>query len=128
MGRVAVGGGFVHQALALEDAEAMLLVNGNEAESGELYVVFDEGVGAEDQLRFSRLDAFESSGFFGGLETADEELDSIATAFQDAARGKKMLHGKDFGGGHERGLAAVFYSHDGGLQGDDGFAAAHVPL
>jgi len=38
---VAAGGSFVHEALALEDAEAVLLVNGDKAEAGELDVVFD---------------------------------------------------------------------------------------
>src|ERR1700720_58965 len=41
---VAVGGSFVHEALALEDTEAMLLVNGDETEARELNVVFDERV------------------------------------------------------------------------------------
>src|SRR5207244_1002430 len=52
--RAAVGGGFVHQALALEDAEAVLLVNGDETETGECDVVFDKRVGADDELRFAR--------------------------------------------------------------------------
>src|SRR5437667_12483027 len=56
---VAAGGGFVHQALALEDAEAVLLVNGDEAEAGESDVVFDERVRADDELRFARTDALE---------------------------------------------------------------------
>src|SRR5260370_153265 len=38
---VAMRGGFVHQTLALEDAEAMLLVNGDKAEPREFDVVFD---------------------------------------------------------------------------------------
>src|SRR6267378_4495977 len=101
---VAVGGSFVHQALALEDAEAVLLVNGDETEASEGDVVFDEGVGADD------------------------ELDAIACFGEDAARGKKMLHSENFRGRHERGLRAVFDGDDGGLQRDDGFAAADVAL
>jgi len=50
MGRVAVGGGFVHQALTLHDTEAVLLVDGDEAEARELDVVFDERVGANCEL------------------------------------------------------------------------------
>src|SRR5258708_6502622 len=45
---VAVGGGFVHQALALEDAEAVLLVNGDEAEAGGREGRFLEGRGGDD--------------------------------------------------------------------------------
>ena len=128
VGSVAVGGGLVHEALALQDAEAMLLVDGDEAEAGELDVVFDEGVGADYELGFAGADALEGGGFFGGLKAADEELDAIAATFKDAAGGEEMLNGEDFGGGHERRLAAVFDGDDRGLQGDDGLAAADVTL
>ena len=98
--RVTVPGGFVHEALALEDAEAVLFVDGNEAEAMELDVVFDQGVGADDELRFAGADTFASGSFFGGFETADEEFDVIATGGEQAARGEEMLDGEDFGGRH----------------------------
>src|SRR5713101_353037 len=123
-----VGGGFVHQALALEDAEAVLLVNGDETEAGEGDVVFDEGVGADDELRFAGADALEDGGFLGSFQAANEELNAIAGFGKSAAGRKQMLHGKNFGGGHESGLGAVFDGDDGGLQGDDGLAAADVAL
>src|SRR5882762_718414 len=125
---VAVGGGFVHQALALEDAKAVLLVNGDEAEAGEGDVVFDEGVGADDELGFARADALEDGGFFGSFQAADEEVDAIARFGEDAARGKKMLDGKNFGGGHEGGLRTIFDGDDSSLESNDGFAAADVAL
>src|SRR6266700_3155176 len=90
--RVAARGGLVHQPLALEDAEAVLLVNGDKTEAREFDVVFDERVGADDELRFSGMDAIEDRGFLRGFEAADEELDAIACFGEDAPRGKKMLH------------------------------------
>src|SRR6202035_5301821 len=39
-----------------------------------------------------------------------------------------MLHGEDFRGSHESGLATVFDGDDGGLQSHDSFAAADVTL
>src|SRR4029077_13631718 len=39
-----------------------------------------------------------------------------------------MLDGKDFGGRHQGSLRAVFDGDYGGLEGDDGFAAADVAL
>src|SRR5713226_3825234 len=125
---VAAGGGFVHQALALEDAEAVLLVNGDEAEAGKFDVVFDEGVGADDELGFAGADAIEGGGFFRGFQAADQQLDTIAGFGEDAAGGKKMLNGKNFGRGHEGSLRTIFDADDGGLQGDDGLAAADVAL
>src|SRR2546430_1299708 len=125
---VAVGGGFVHQALALEDAEAVLLVNGDKSEAGEGDVVLDERVGANDELRFARTDAIEGGGFLRSFQAADEQLDAIAGFGEDATRGKKVLDGKNFRGRHEGGLRAVFDGDDGGLQRDDCFAAADVAL
>src|SRR5713101_7263474 len=91
---VAARGGFIHEALALEDAEAVLLVNGDEAEAGERDVVFDEGVGADDELGFAGANALEDGGFLRGFQAADEQLDAIACFGEDAARGKKMLDRK----------------------------------
>src|SRR5437660_4535099 len=88
---VAMGGGFVHEALALEDAEAMLLVNGDETEAGEFDVVFNERVSADDELGFAGTDAIEDGGFLGSFQAADEELDAIAGFGKDSASGKKML-------------------------------------
>src|SRR5580704_17224445 len=50
---MAVGSGFVHEAFALQDAETVLLVDGRETEAREFDLVFDEGVGADDQLGFT---------------------------------------------------------------------------
>src|SRR5882762_841229 len=62
MRRVAVGGGFVHQALALQDAEAVLFVNRDETKARELDVVFDKGVRADYELCFAGTNALEDSG------------------------------------------------------------------
>ncbi len=69
--RVAVGGGLVHQTLALEDAEAMLFVDGDKTEARELDVILDEGVRADDELRFAGTDALKGGVFFGGLQATD---------------------------------------------------------
>ena len=106
----------------------MLLVDGDEAEARELDLVFDKRVRADDELGFAGADAFERGCFFCALEAADEEFDAITAGSQNAARGKIMLHGENFRGRHERGLAAVFDGDDGGLERDDGLAAADVAL
>src|SRR5712692_201986 len=128
VGRVAVSGGLVHEALALEDAEAMLLVNGDEAKAREFDVVFYESVSADDELGFAGTNAIENGGFLRGFQATDERLDAIACFGENATRGKKVLDGEDFRGSHERGLRAVFDGDYRSLQGDDGFAAADVAL
>src|SRR4029077_13964174 len=72
--------------------------------------------------------ALERGSFFGVLEAADEQLDTIVAGSENAARRKIMLHRENFRGRHERGLAAVFDGDDGGLERDDGLAAADVAL
>src|SRR5260370_28742537 len=51
---VAMGGGFVHEALTLEDAETVLLVNGDETEAGARARVFDAGAGGAVRVRVAR--------------------------------------------------------------------------
>src|SRR6267378_366468 len=128
MRRAAMRGGFIHQALALEDAEAMLLVNGDEAEAGEFDVVFDERVGTDDELRLAGANAIEDDGFLRSFQAADEQLDAIAGFGEDAPRGKKVLHGENFRWSHERGLRTVFDGDHRRLQRNDGLAAADVAL
>src|SRR5262249_5108575 len=53
MRRMAVGGRFVHELFALENAEAVLLVNGDEAEAGEENLILDEGMSADHKPRLA---------------------------------------------------------------------------
>src|ERR1700736_777041 len=46
--RVSVRQGFIHETFALQDAKAVLLVDGHEAETCEFNFVFDQGVSADD--------------------------------------------------------------------------------
>ena len=66
--------------------------------------------------------------FLGVFHAADEQFDFVAGFFEDASRGKKMLHRKNFRGSHQRGLAIIFDGDHRGLQRDNGFSAAHIAL
>jgi len=68
---VAVGRGFIHQALALQDAEAMLFVNGDKSEPCEFHIVFNQRVRADDKLGFAGANAIEGGGFLRGFQAAD---------------------------------------------------------
>ena len=48
--------GFLHQPEPLQDAEAVLLIDDNEAEAIEFHFFFDQRVGADDQLCFAAID------------------------------------------------------------------------
>ena len=60
------GVGFAHEAEALLDAEAMLLVDDDEAEVAEVDLVFDEGVGADGELGGPATDAAAGLALGGG--------------------------------------------------------------
>ena len=58
---LAVGAGLAHELEALLDAEAVLLVDDDEAEVGEVDFFFDEGVGADGEVGFAAEDAARAS-------------------------------------------------------------------
>src|ERR1700723_558806 len=117
---------FFHQALALQHAEAVLFVDDHEAETLEFNSVFDQRVRASDELGFAGADAFERGQFFAALHAAYEHFDAVARRREDAARGEKMLHGKNFGRRHDGHLAAIFDGDHRGLESNDSFAAANI--
>ena len=122
--------GLLHQPEALQHAEAVLLVDDDEAETVELDFLFNQRMGADDQLRLAAIDEAAVGALAVFVERAGEQHDAIAArgALKQLARGEKMLRGQDLSGRHERGLVAVFHGDEHGLQGDDGFAGAHVAL
>ncbi len=117
------------------DAEAVLLVDDDEAEVVEVDFFFDEGVGADGEVDFAAGDAVAGFALGAGVERAGEEGDAVGAVgaggpgfAEELAGGEKVLGGEDFGGGHEGDLEAVFDSDERGLEGDDGFAGAYVAL
>ena len=62
--RVAVRGGFVHQAFALKDTEAVLFIDGHKTEARKSHVFLDERVCANHELRFARTNTLKSSLLF----------------------------------------------------------------
>ena len=135
VGDDAVGAGLAHQLEALLDAEAVLLVDDDQAEVGEVGLVLLQGMGADDELGFAAHDAALGLALGGGIERAGEQGDLVGLAgggrdgaAEELARGEVVLRGEDFGGRHQRGLGAVFDGDQRGLHGDDGFAGADVAL
>src|SRR6202008_329680 len=106
--RMAVRLRFVHQALSLQDAETMLLVDCDESKTRKLHFIFDQRMRTDHKLCLSGTDAFESGGLLRRFHSADEQLNPIAAGTENAPRRQEMLHGKNFRGRHQRRLAAVF--------------------
>src|SRR6185437_1466641 len=111
-----------HEMEALEHAEAVLLVHDDKAQAREASVLFEQGLGADDQLRLCGGGAAAESGVLG----AGDESDAVAG--QAAAGVEIVLLRQDLGGRHQRHLPAVFDGDDGGFERDDGLARADVTL
>ncbi len=129
------GVGFAHELEALLDSEAVLLVYDDEAEVGEVYVVFYEGVGADGEVDFAAKDAVAGVALGAVVEASGEKSDAVGAmgaggdfVAEELAGGEVVLRGEDFGGGHESYLVAVFDGDECGLEGDDGLAGAYVAL
>ena len=122
--------GLLHQAEALEDAEAVLLVDDDEAEVVELDLLLDERVGADDEVALRRGRCGRGRALVGVVERAGEQGDAVVArrALEQLARGEVVLRGKDFRRRHQRGLIAVLDGDEHGLQRDDGLAGADVAL
>ena len=139
-----VGRAFAAQGVALEHAEAVLLVDHGETEVVEGDTFFDQGVGADDEVKLAVLHLFADLALAGGGDAAGEQGHAdaaserggdlkvveggFALADEEALKGAVVLGGEHFGGGHQNGLAAGFDGgeHCGG--GDDGFAGADIAL
>ena len=126
----AVRPGFLDQPEALHDAEAVLLVDHDQAEAIELDFFLDQRVGADDQLRFAAIDQPAGKPLAVRVERAGQQHDTgfAAGALEQFSGGQEVLGGEDLGGRHEGGLVTVFHGDQHGLQRDDGFARADVAL
>ncbi len=120
--------GFLHQLEALHHAEAVLFVDDDQPQSSELDLLLDQGVSADDQLRVALGDVAADFAFAIFFHRTGEQDDPVSGVFQNAAGGKIMLLGQDFGGRHQRDLVSIFHGDDGSLEGHDGLARSHIAL
>ena len=112
----------------LRHAEAVLLVDDGEAEVGEYHCVFDQRVGA-----YQDVDA--AGGEVGKQLRADalagragEQLDAHGQPVEHGSYALEVLCGKYFGGRHQAGLEAVVDHHQHHHQRHQRLARAHVAL
>ena len=118
----------LHEAEALQDAEAMLLVDDGEAEVLELDILLNQGVGADGDLHQPFGHQLLELHFFPGGEAAGEQGGDVAQLAENLFEGEAVLGGEDFRRREHGHLVAVLDGDDGGFGGDDGLTAAHVAL
>jgi hypothetical protein len=117
------------RAGALLDAEAVLFVGDGEAEVLELDPVFEQGVGADDEVQVSPDGELFEHGLAGlSFHISRQETHPDAEAFEVFGNGLVVLLGQDLCGRHEGGLVAVVEGDEHAQHGHHGLAAAHVAL
>ncbi len=134
---------FLAEFGALHDAEAVLFVDDGQAEARELEVVFEEGVGADEDICAAVGGVAADVCFLGWGEGAGDEEDSEGPAepgrvedaieggefaAEEACEGAVVLFGKDFGWSHQCALVAGGDGSEEGGEGDDGFSGADIAL
>ena len=88
-------------------AEAVLLVDDDESEMKELYGVFDDGMGANQDLYRTVGNALKDGLAFLSFHNAGEQFHADIHVAQKLADGGQMLFGQYFRRRHDAGLIAV---------------------
>jgi hypothetical protein len=114
------------QPLLVLDAEALLLVDDDEAEVLELHLLGQEGVGADDDLRRARLELGAGLVRLLGGDQARQVAHLHRPALVAVAEGLEVLAGQQGRGADHGHLLAAHGHHEGATQGDLGLAEADV--
>ena len=121
-------GAFTPELGALLDAEAVLLVDDDEAEAGKLHGVLDDGVGADENLDGAVGHAFEHLAASTALDDARQQFYLYGHVAEKLPDGLQVLLGQDFGGGHDAGLVAIVDGNEHRHQRHQRLAGADVAL
>ena len=114
------------ELLLVRHAEALLLVDDDEAEILEAHVAGDQAVGADDDVDRAVGEACDGVADFGRRAEAVEQIDADRVVGHALAEGAPVLLG-EHGGGHEDGdLLAAGDGLERGADGDLGFAEADI--
>ena len=127
------------QGIALSDTEAMLLVDDDQSEEGDLHRLRQQGVGSHDDGRLARGQVGQDPAALGRRGGAGQQMDPGgalgATEHPQAAQGAEnrleggvVLGGEHLGGSQQGRLTSTSDHLEHGTQGYKGLAATHVAL
>lgn len=118
----------VPQSGALCYSETMLFVDDAETEVGKLHFVFEQRVGADEDVYLSRAELLvECFALFACGRAGEQGYADIGSGEQ-LADGLHVLLREDLGGSHDAGLKAVVGSQESTEQGNERFAGADIAL
>ena len=109
-------------------AEAVLLVDDRQRKVVEGDALLHQRMGADHHLRAAAGHVVQRADAGAAGDLAREPCDLDAERGQPAAQVRQVLFGEQFGGRHQRGLAAVGDRHQRGHRRDHGLAGADVAL
>ena len=114
------------QPLLVAHAEALLLVDDHQPEVGELDVLREQAVRADQDVHLAALDLLDDLLLLlGGAEAADH-LDVDRERGESPLEGLKVLEGQHRGGRQHRDLLAVAHRLEGGAHGDFRLAVTDI--
>ncbi len=114
------------QALFVRNAEALLLVDDDEAEILEGYVFLDKPVCADGDIDFARGDSLDDFALLLLVAEAGEHFHAHGEAGDTFPEGVAVLFREDGGGHEDSDLLAVHYGFERGAHCDFGLAIADV--
>ena len=121
---------FFDQPFSLQHTEAMLLVHDHQAQPFKCHGLLRSARACRRRIAPRRLATRSSAAqsFVGALAPAHQQFHAITGRLENTARRKIMLRRQNFGGRHQRDLAAVLDRDRRGLERHDRFSAADVAL
>ena len=122
------GAGFAVQGLALEHAEAVLLVDDDQAETLEADGLLDQRMGADDDAQRAVGQLFVDFFLLGGRDAAGQQADFDAQRREPPVQRQRVLLGKHGRRRHHGGLHARVERLQERHHGDDGFSRTDVAL
>ena len=127
------------QGVALGDAEAMLLVDDDQPEEGDLHRIRHQGVGPHDNGRLAGSQVGQDPAALSDRSGAGQQMDPggalgavehpvAGQGAEQRLQGGVVLGGEHLGGGQQGRLSSTADHLEHGPQGHEGLAAAHVAL
>ena len=110
---------------ALQDAEAVLLVNHDETEFLKLHRLLNQRMRADAGLNLAGRDVGLQPPFLGGAQRSDQQFDAIRRAREQATMQNVT---STLTRHHQRGLIVVLHRGKHRHQRDNGFATANITL
>ena len=103
-------------------------IHHHEAELGERHVLFQQSVGAHDEINLSPPHSVLDLRLLRCLARADQKVNLVRQRPQQRLGVEVMLSGQDLRGGHQGHLIAILNGQDRRLESNDGLPGPHIAL